>query len=61
MMDYIRKIQTAFIVQHGFTEHPDKPGLPHHVPDGEYPMTIYGKVDNVRIVDGRINCCNFDK
>ena len=31
------------------------------IPDGEYPMTIEGKVDRVCIVNGTINCCNFDE
>ena len=31
-----------------------------NVPDGEYPMTIEGKVDNVKIVSGFIHCCNFE-
>jgi len=28
--------------------------------DGEYPMHIEGKLDNVLIKDGKINCCRFD-
>ena len=30
------------------------------VPDGEYPMTIKGQLDHVRIVNGQIECCRFD-
>lgn len=29
------------------------------VPDGEYPMVIDGKRDNVRIEGGKIHCCNY--
>lgn len=57
--DYIRKIQKQFIKKYGFKENPSKPGVPMNVSDGEYPMTIKGKLDTVRIVDGRIHCCNF--
>ena len=31
------------------------------IPDGEYPMTIDDKLDHVRIVNGTISCCNFNK
>ena len=29
------------------------------VADGEYPMTINGKLDNVLIKDDRIHCCRY--
>ena len=29
------------------------------VPDGQYPMTINGKVDNVQVINGKLHCCNF--
>lgn len=61
MTDYIREIQKKFITQYGFAENPDKPGLPIHVPDGEYLMEIDSKLDLVKVVNGYINCCNFDK
>ncbi len=60
MTDYIREIQRQWIEVYGFQENPDKPGVPLNVPDGEYPMTIEGKLDHVRVVDGNINCCNFE-
>jgi hypothetical protein len=59
MTDYIREIQRQFITVYQFQENPEKPGLPLDVPDGEYPMTIAGKIDHVRITDGNISCCNF--
>lgn len=61
MSDYIQEIQRQLISEYGFAENPDKPGVPLDVPDGEYPMTIEGKLDRVRIVNGFINCCNFDE
>ena len=60
MTDYICEIQRQLISVHGFKENPDKPGLPMNVPDGTYPMTIEGKLDRVEIVDGKINCLNFE-
>jgi hypothetical protein len=48
------------IEKHGFREDPAHPGLPLDVPDGEYPMTIDGKLDHVRVEGGKINCCNFE-
>ncbi len=61
MTDYIREIQRQFVEVYGFEEHPDKPGVPRHVPDGEYPMTIEGKLDHVKVEKGKINCCNFEE
>lgn len=61
MLSYIAAIQKQLIAQHGFKENPAKPGVPlGPVPDGEYPMTIEGKLDNVRIKNNKINCCNWD-
>ena len=57
---YIQEIQRQFIEVYRLPENPDKPGLPLNVPDGEYPMTINGKLDHVKIENGKINCCNFD-
>jgi len=66
MTAYIPAVQKGFIEQHGFPENPHKPGLPMPkegqdvIPDGTYPMTIDGKLDNVKIIDGKISCCNFE-
>ena len=60
MIQYISKIQRAFIDQHGFAEQLDRPGLPVNVPDGEYPIVIDGRLDMVEIEDGLIGCCNFN-
>lgn len=62
MIEYINAIKRKLIDQYGFPENPMVPGCVFgDVPDGEYPMTINGKLDNVRIKDGKINCCNFDE
>lgn len=60
MMNYIAAIQRKLITQYGFAEHPDRPGIPAHVPDGHYPMEIDGRTDSVRIINGQIHCCNFE-
>lgn len=60
MTDYVREIQRQFIDVYGYQSRPDMPGVPSGVPDGEYPMTIEGKVDRVRIVEGKIQCMNHD-
>lgn len=57
---YIQEIQRQLITEYGFPENPDKPGVPVGVTDGDYPMTIEGRLDHVRVVDGKISCCNFD-
>ena len=58
MINYISQIQKKLITQYGFEK--NEQGLPKDVPDGTYPMEINGKKDNVKIVNGYINCCNFD-
>jgi hypothetical protein len=60
MTDYIGEIQRQLIAVYGFPENPDRPGLPMNVPDGDYHMTIDGKLDHVKVVDGKISCCNFE-
>ena len=62
MLEYIRAVKIGLRDQHGFTPDRVENGEPlfNHIPDGEYPMTIDGKRDRVRIVNGYINCCNFE-
>lgn len=62
MIDYIRAVKRGLRDEHGFVP---KEGSTENEPlldvqDGEYPMTIEGKLDRVRIVDGKISCCNFE-
>jgi hypothetical protein len=59
MLAYIAKIQRLLISQYGFAPRADAPGIPACVPDGDYPMLIEGKHDQVQIKDGYIHCCNF--
>lgn len=63
MTDYIREIKRQFRDVYGFK--PDRiegnDMCFDSIPDGEYPMTIEGKVDHVRITNGGISCCNFEK
>ena len=62
--NYIEEIQMQFVEVYGFKANPDQPQFvrpAENPPDGEYPMTIEGKVDFVRIIDERISCCNFEK
>lgn len=61
MTDYIREIQRQLIAIYNFPENPEMPGLPMDVPDGEYPMTIDGKLDYVKVEGGNISCCHFDR
>jgi hypothetical protein len=64
MTDYIREIKRQFVEVYGLARRMDQPDnpeiVPIHVPDGDYPMTIEGKLDRVKIVNGFISCCNFD-
>lgn len=58
---YTEAVKRQLIDTYGFPENLDKPGcVLGEVPDGEYPMTINGRMDYVRIEGGKISCCNFD-
>lgn len=62
MLEYIAAIKRGFRDQHGFKPTGGTDGEPlfADIPEGEYPMTIDGRLDRVRIENGRIYCCNFD-
>jgi hypothetical protein len=67
MTDYIREIQRQFVEVYGFPRRvfpahvvPSIMPAEGSVPDGEYPMTIEGKLDRVRVKNGCISCCNHD-
>jgi hypothetical protein len=60
MFKYISEIRKTLITEYGFQERSDVPGIPINVPDGDYPMKIGGKLDRVKIIDGKIYCCRFD-
>lgn len=64
MTEYVRKIKQGFRDRYGY-EPVEQRGddlrfAEGQIPDGEYPMEIDGKVDKVKMIDGKINCCNFD-
>ena len=61
--DYIKEIKHQFYTKYKF-----KPqrivGNEYcfdNIPDGNYPMKIEGKIDYVKIVNGTIECCNWEK
>lgn len=63
MFSYIAKVKRGFRDIHGFipsggTDH--EPNF-DNIPDGEYPMEIDGKMDYVRISNGKMSVCNFNK
>ena len=63
MTEYIKEVKRQFRDVHGFTpsERSTKDKLVFdNISDGEYPMTIDGKLDHVRIKNGEISCCNYD-
>lgn len=61
MLDYIAEIKRRLRDDYHFVPDRVERGEPcfDHVPDGEYPMEIDGKLDKVRIENGRIFCCNY--
>lgn len=61
MIEYIREIKRQFRDTYNFKPSRVVDGEPcfDGIPDGEYPMTIDGKMDKVRIIHGTISCCNF--
>jgi hypothetical protein len=61
VLEYIAKVQRAFIEQKGFREDPNKPGIPLEVRNGTYLLRIDGKLDLVKIKRGKIYCQNFDR
>jgi hypothetical protein len=66
MTEYIREIKRQFRDVYGFisppgSSNPDLMFDEGRIPDGEYPMTIDGKVDHVRIVRGALHSDNITK
>lgn len=61
MREYIAKVKQGFRDQHHFIPTAGTNAEPvfEHIPDGEYPMLIDGKIDYVRIENARIHCQNF--
>lgn len=63
MSDYIRTIKKKFASQYHFIPSRVVNGEPcfDNIPDGEYPMTIEGRIDCVKVSGNGISCCNFAK
>lgn len=61
--DYIIEIKKQFRDVYNFIPDRIVGGEPcfNNIPDGTYPMTIEGRLDNVKIVAGSISCCNWDE
>lgn len=59
MLEYISAVQRKLIDEYGLAERSDAPGIPESVPDGEYPMTIDGRMDWVFVKDGQLHCCSW--
>lgn len=60
---YIAEIKRQFRDVYKFKPSSTGPGdepIFDNVPDGDYPMTIDGRLDRVKIVHGKISCCNFE-
>ncbi len=61
--EYMREVKTALRTQHHLRPSrvvEDQP-LFDYLHDGDYPMVIAGKLDRVRVVEGRFECCRFDE
>jgi len=63
MADYSNAVRRALRDKHGFvpTGGTDDCPLFDEVPDGTYPVEIEGRIDDIKVVDGHISCCNFRK
>lgn len=62
MTAYIKEIKKQFVSKYNFQPsrmEGDEP-IFDSIPDGIYPMKIEGKIDNVKITNGTISCCNFE-
>lgn len=62
MTAYISEIKRQFRDVYKFTPNGGTDDDPTFdiIPDGFYPMEIEGKVDNIKITNGSISCCNFN-
>lgn len=62
MTSYIAAVKRGLRDQHGFTPTggADEEPLFTNVPDGEYPIEINGRMDQVRVEGDKLHVCNFD-
>jgi len=55
MSAYVAEVRSHLISEYGFKENPDKPGMLLDVPgDGNYPMEIEGRLEDVSITNGKV-------
>ena len=61
--EYVREIKKALRDQHHLEPTRVVEGEPHFddLHNGDYPMVIAGRLDRVRVVNGRFECCRFDE
>lgn len=62
MTEYVREVKKQLRDKYGFVPDRtvgDEPCF-DHIPDGDYPMTINGKLDRVKVVNGRFVVSNLD-
>lgn len=52
--EYFNEVRRQLMARCG----PDAEGW-HAIPDGEYPMTIDGRLDRVRVEGGQIYCLDY--
>lgn len=63
MLEYINKVKRGFrdqicLTPTGGTEYEP---LFEFIAEGDYPMVIDGRKDNIKIINGYISCCNFEE
>lgn len=63
MFTYIIEVKKQLRDVYDFTPSRTSGGEPcfEHIPDGDYPMKIDGKLDHVKVVSNHISCYNFDE
>ena len=61
MTDYIKAVKRGLRDQCGIkpTGGTNDEPLFDSIPDGDYPVTIEGRMDTIRITAGKVSCCNF--
>lgn len=63
MDNYVVKVKRQLRDKYGFTPSrvvgDDEPYF-GKIPDGEYPMTIDGKLDRVKVINGKFSLCNWE-
>lgn len=64
MTPYVREVHQQLMKVYGFPEDPKRPGAAMDVTDGEYPviLALRGEEvsDNVKVIGGHLYYCGFD-